>query len=298
MKPLNSGGHPAYQQHVLLNIREYYPNALDLPYSSWQIINHFWYLDLSPVDIKMADQYSIFGPRPRLPSCMLRSMLLMLEFSVTSFTKWAEQLQLNPLYAILSGFRVGNTPGVGTFYDFVDRLWLSDDNNFNENIHAPKPSKVKRPSRKGQKADSVEKVTVDDLIKEFELNPPSTDQPFSLLFEIYSDYFLAQSFKKGLLDPHNLTIAGDGTPVVAAAAQRSKVLDNPHNLSLPKEQQLRRYSQPDCDFGWDSHRNRFYFGYDLYFLTACGGESELPLFPLLSPASRHDSIGFPIRGSR
>ena len=75
----------------------------------------------------MADKYSKFGPAPRTPSCMQRSYLLSIDFKVTSLTEWAVQLKMNPLYAILSGFEVGNTPGVGTFYDFLNRLWDSDD---------------------------------------------------------------------------------------------------------------------------------------------------------------------------
>ena len=42
---------------------------------------------------------------------------------------------MNPLYAILSGFEVGNTPGVGTFYDFLNRLWDSDDDHMSPHIH-------------------------------------------------------------------------------------------------------------------------------------------------------------------
>lgn len=57
---------------------------------------------------------------------MLRSMLVSLEFKVISYTDWAAQLKINPLYAILSGFSPGDTPGVGTFYDFINRLWGSD----------------------------------------------------------------------------------------------------------------------------------------------------------------------------
>ena len=50
---------------------------------------------------------------------MQRSYLLSIDFKVTSLTEWAAQLKMNPLYAILSGFEPDNTPGVGTFYDFL-----------------------------------------------------------------------------------------------------------------------------------------------------------------------------------
>ena len=90
-------------------------------------LSGFWNLDLSFTDTFMADKYSKFGPAPLTPSCMQRSYLLSIDFKVTSLTEWAAQLKMNPLYAILSGFEVGNTPGVGTFYDFLNRLWDSDD---------------------------------------------------------------------------------------------------------------------------------------------------------------------------
>ncbi|WP_087418374.1 hypothetical protein [Blautia sp. An81] len=54
----------------------------------------------------------------------------------------------------------------------------------------------------------------------------------------------------------------------------------------------RFFSQTDCDIGWDSSRDRFYFGYDLCMLVAANSESDLPVFPLLNPASKHDSHGF------
>ena len=92
MKPINSGGHAAYQDHVLNLMRKYYPDPDAIPASAWTIIDRFWHLDLSHVDEQMADRYSLFGPAPRLPSCMLRSVLLSIEFRVTSFTEWSRQL--------------------------------------------------------------------------------------------------------------------------------------------------------------------------------------------------------------
>lgn len=36
------------------------------------------------------------------------------------------KLKLDPLYVILSSFTFGDTPDVGTFYDFLNRLWDSE----------------------------------------------------------------------------------------------------------------------------------------------------------------------------
>ena len=108
MKPVNIGGHTAYQDHVLAQLRKYYPDAdTSFDPATWEVMEQFWNLDLSPVDQIMQDRYSVFGPQPRLPSDMLRSYLLSMKFKVTSLTSWASSLKQNYLYTILSGFTVG-----------------------------------------------------------------------------------------------------------------------------------------------------------------------------------------------
>ena len=71
MKSINVGGHSAYQNRVLTQLRKYYPDGPNsLPSSAWQILDKFWNLDLSAVDALMQDRCSAFGLEPRLPSDM------------------------------------------------------------------------------------------------------------------------------------------------------------------------------------------------------------------------------------
>ena len=253
MLPVNCGSHADYQNFVVTNLRKYYPNPDSLAKSTWDIIERFWNLDLSKTDTILVDKYSKFGPAPRTPSCMQRSYLLSIDFKVTSITEWAAQLKINPLYAILSGFKVGNTPGVGTFYDFINRcLWDSDDNHMSSHIH-PLKTKVKKPKSKGTKADSVEKVTVAELLPElentsFQLN----DQPYASLFRIYQKEFLDVSVDKGLIHSDSLAIAGDGTPVVTSHRERKHRVCNCKDNGITDCKCDRYFSQPDCDIGWDS----------------------------------------------
>ena len=182
MLPINCGSHADYQNFVVANLRKYYPNPNALARSTWDIIERFWNLDLSFTDELMTPKYSKFGPAPRVPSCMQRSYLLSIDFKVTSLTEWAAQLKINPLYAILSGFDVGDTPGVGTFYDFIKRLWDSDNAHMAPHIH-PLKTKVKKPKFKNTKAESVEKVTVAELLSELETTSfKLDDQPYASLF--------------------------------------------------------------------------------------------------------------------
>ena len=215
LKPVNIGGHTAYQDHVLTQLRKYYPDAdTSFDPATWEVMEQFWNLDLSPVDQIMQDRYSVFGPQPRLPSDMLRSYLLSMKFKVTSLTSWASSLKQNYLYTILSGFTVGDTPGVGTFYDFTRRLWLSDRNNLSDPLHPPK-EKPKKPKKKGEKAAPVEKVTVYDLLEKFEIEPPQDFAPAKRLFDIFKSQFLDKSVNEGpspVMVPLFIPEHGNGRP--------------------------------------------------------------------------------------
>ena len=293
MLPVNTGGHSTYQNFVVENLRKYYPNPDALSRSTWDIIDRFWNLDLSYTDELMRSRYSVFGPRPRTPSCMQRSYLLSIDFKVTSLTDWAAQLKMNPLYAILSGFEVGDTPGVGTFYDFLNRLWDSDSDNLNPHVRPVKTKEVKKPKQKGTKAESVEKTTVEQLLKTLEQKSFSIDeQPYGSLFRLYQKEFLEQSVKRELITPESLAVAGDGTPVVTSHRERRKRICDCAEKGITNCKCDRYFSQPDCDIGWDSSRDCFYHGYDLYMIVASDSDSDLPVFPLLNPASKHDSHGF------
>lgn len=293
MLPVNCGSHADYQNLVVENLRKYYPNPDALSRSTWDIIDRFWNLDLSYTDELMRSRYSVFGPRPRTPSCMQRSYLLSIDFKVTLLTDWAAQLKINPLYAILSGFEVGDTPGVGTFYDFLNRLWDSDSDNLNPHVRPVKSKEVKKPKQKGAKAESVEKTTVEQLFKTLEQKSFSIDEhPYGSLFRLYQKEFLEQSVKRELITPESLAVAGDGTPVMTSHRERRKRICDCAEKGITDCKCDRYFSQPDCDIGWDSSRDCFYHGYDLYMIVASDSDSDLPIFPLLNPASKHDSHGF------
>ena len=252
MLPVNCGSHADYQNFVVTNLRKYYPDPSALARSTWDIIERFWNLDLSFTDTFMADKYSKFGPAPRTPSSIQRSYLLSIDFKVTSITEWAAQLKINPLYAILSGFEPGNTPGVGTFYDFINRLWNSDDDHMSPHIH-PLKIKVKKPKTKGTKADSVEKVTVTELLPILENTGFKLDeQPYSSLFKIYQKEFLDVSVSTGLIHSDALALADDGTPVVTSHRERKKRICKCKENGITDCKCDRYFSQPDCDIGWDS----------------------------------------------
>ena len=89
-------------------------------------------------------------------------------------------------------------------------------------IH-PLKTKIKKPKTKGTKADSVEKVTVADLLPTLEKTDFKLDeQPYSSLFKIYQKEFLEISVSTGLIHADALALAGDGTPIVTSHRERKK----------------------------------------------------------------------------
>ena len=288
-KPINLGGHSAYQAKMISLLKQYYPDAFTrFGPSLWDTIGKFYSMDLTQIDVIMQNRYSVFGPIPRLPSDMIRSMMVSLVMQKPNYTTWSEELKTNHLAAILSGFHPDDTPGVGTFYDFCDRLWMSDKDNLSDHAQPLKKREVEKPKNPDDKAAPIEKISVEELINQLKATPLSTDTPYARLFQIFHDVFLRHSSDLGLIDMDKLVLSGDGTELVTSARNRYRKLCNCKDRNCSCN---RWYSQPDTDCGYDSSRHLFYYGYDMYMFTAADSENDLPVFPLLNRASMHDSFG-------
>ena len=193
--PTNPGGHAAYQDTFVSQFLKFYPDPFALPKSSWDYIVQFWYLDLSQTDSIMLECYSVFGPKPRLPSCMLRSYLLALKLKVTSITVWCRMLKETPLYAILSGFPFGDTPGVGAFYDFFSRVWQDDSNNLSPKDRFPK-MKPPKGKKKGDKTPCDSSSTASRLLPLLERWRLKPENPFFSFSAFTSSSSLINLFAK------------------------------------------------------------------------------------------------------
>lgn len=287
--------HESYQLFVANQLRIHYVGGiLALLPADWVLIEKLWLTDLSATAEFLKDQYSSLGPRPTDPACLLRSYLLMLLTQRGhSVTTWVDELRRVPLYAILCGFVPGDTPGVGTFYDFFLRLWTANSANVKSH-EKHKRQKPKKGKSKGEKSPSTSTGKINKWVQRllrYGKTGEFPKQPFDRLFSFFQSEFLSVSMDLGLLGLRDsLSIAGDGTPVVTSALLRSKSLCNCRAQGLESCHHKRFFSQPDCNSGWDSSRERYFNGYHLYLLTASSSPHDLPVYPRLQPASRHDSL--------
>ena len=289
-----SRSHKEYQDFIKSQIQLYYAYGnLKITNSDWRFIEKLWLTDLSNTATFLKNKYGRRGPKPIDPDCMLRSYLLMLlTLQGQSITYWVDELRRTPIFAILSGFEPGKTPGIGTFYDFFARLWNSNSPNIKKH-EKWKKRKLKKGKKKGDKSPTTSPNKVARLVKRILKSTSSkkAEQPFDSLYGFFQSEFLSISADAGLLGlMDSLTIAGDGTPVVTSALLRSKAICDCRAQGLENCQHKRFYSQPDCNSGWDSSRELFFNGYHLYMLNASDSPYDLPLYPRLQPASRHDSL--------
>lgn len=285
--------HSSYQSFVLEQLRTHYGPGLVIIHKDWPLVLKLWHLDLSALTTLLESTHSDQGPQPRDPASMFRSYLVLLMTNPgMGITEWINEMMRTPIYAILSGFALDDLPGVGTFYDFLKRLWAAVDKNLKPKRQRKRKGKAKKGKKKGEKAPTTTPGKVERLVKW--LMPRShlkTALPSDLLFDFFQSHILAVSAKLGLLgDLDRLSAAGDGTPIVTSVYRRSKPDCDCRARGIAECNHPRIYSQPDCNSGWDSARERYYTGYHLYMISAADSKHDLPLYPRLQPASRHDSV--------
>lgn len=295
MKPeYSNDSHSVYQAFLVQGILTHVKDPFSMPDSIWDIIVKFYNCDLSFVDKELADSYHARGPNPRLPSCMLRCYLLSLKLKIPSITAWVSALHSSPLYAIISGFEPDDIPGIGTFYDFFGRMWNSDNPNISATKEKYKKPKTPKGRRKGDKTPNINKTAsarLISLLERLELKDSSTS-PVDPLFRLFK-HFLQTSVRMDLINPNKLALAGDGTPVRTSARMRyKKICDCYKKKGILHCNCKRSFSQPDCDIGWDSSRDCYFHGYHLYMFVDADSDNDLPIFPMLEKASRHDMLSF------
>ena len=253
-------------------------------------------LNLDPVMALLEPYYKPFGrPAINQPQ-ILRSLILMLDQGFTGITAWVEKLSSDSLLAFLIGCTPHTLPPLGSYYDFIDRLWLQDK-QFQKSARkdlfpADKNRKPANKPAKGKKLPNrhpeITKIMAREALSRDEF-------PFyyeKLLQQAFCAAAILPSLQRGLIHKDGITLSGDGTCVhTHASPYGHKVCGCPVHgqtrCNCP-----RHYSDPDAHWGWDSDLGTYYFGYTLYMLSYHDGQLgiDLPLHIRFLDARRHDSV--------
>src|SRR5206468_5116774 len=156
--------------------------------------------DLSAITTFLFDAYSNRGPLPRDPASLLRSFLIFLMTNPEmGLTEWINELKRTPIYAILSGFAFDDLPGVGTFYDFFQRLWPAVDKHLKPKKQRKRKGKTKK-GKKGEKAPTTTPGKVKRLVEwMMRHDDKKTALPADRLFDFFQSQILTVSANMSLL---------------------------------------------------------------------------------------------------
>jgi hypothetical protein len=253
------------------------------------------------------------GRLARDPVCMLRSCLAMMFCGVTSFTLWVKMMRDDPFYALISGFHPEDVPGVGTFYDFQDRLL--------QRPRQPRTTQRRPYQRRNQRDKADHHKNKNDLRPHQDIVNRLADRilarsfqpaPLAAVLEGYGDFsalpaweqvlqalffacFVARSLDLKLIDLDNLHVAGDGSKLPTWANPNGKKLCRCDNRGKKPQQRCRchrAYNDSLALWGWDSYRKCWVYGHSFYELTAYSLQQrcQLPLVISMADCNRHDSV--------
>lgn len=234
-----------------------------------------------------------------LRSFILYSLLVSLGLVPLSLSLWIDRLKADRVLAALIGCTTHSLPPLGSYYDFMDRLWdapASDIYGRNKLLpaswHSTKP---RLPKGKKQKAQERHPKIVERIGKRL---LDHKDIPFN--YEAFLQKFFYQvavlpSLRCGVIPSANLTVSGDGTAVHTHA--------NPHghhqmDCSAMSQDEIhqapRHYADPDASWGYDSDLEKCFYGYTLFHLSCHNSKlhADIPLLLRFTSAARHDSVNF------
>ena len=277
------------------------------------------HLDLEPARPILQACYAA-NPRggdPWDPVVVLRSLLLAALVRQPSLNKWADDLAGDRVLRVLAGLRdEQGRPGVGTFYDFLHRLHNGPNRKDCDHTQPPadaerrqsrSPRKLKRKKpveKKPGRRDRKRKAPAPDaspepalgsvterLVQELEAarDLGVANDLVARLGAILIEVGVKESAARGLLgDLDHLLISGDGSSLKTGANRHGKkACGHPLNEKCDCP---RLYSDPTAEWGWDSHREVWFFGHRFYEISTSVAGHDLPLGIDLAPGNVSDFV--------
>jgi hypothetical protein len=283
-----------------------------------------WHLDLEPAQRILRACYAAkpHGGDPWPPLVMLRCLLLGALVGEPRINFWVPMLKASRVLRVLCGLPAeGDCPGVGTFYDFMNRLHDGPIRRACE--HQQRPSEAQRrraktpraPKKKPEKpkltreqkrerkrqrqkdavtADVIELSATDKVLAELKATQdnPNPNDLLGRLSALLLEVGVMESARRGLLgNLKHLTVSGDSSSLVTWAngnGGRICAHGRTERCDCP-----RLYPDPDAAWGYDSYREVYFFGYKYYELVTAARGHDLPLFIGLNPANMSDFTALP-----
>jgi len=286
--------HEEYVKFVLTSLKELASLDPDRVIEYQEAISKMLILNLDPIQPIIAPLYSDIGAPAVNQIEIFRSIILHHGLNMT-ITEFHEKLRVNSVIRTIAGFTKDNVPGIASFYDFMRRLYPIDETPVLRQPYS-KPVKSKEKLKKGEKMPP-KNPNITAKLADMIINDPEHFESLlkrrqeRFLQKIFAEVSLSKSVELEII-PKTFSLSGDATPIATGACPNGKKVCKCKENGIFKCTCDRKYSDPNANWGRDSHNEFFYYGYSGYFLSTYCRElkTDLPVHLKLVQANRHDSI--------
>jgi len=283
--------HKDYIHFVLTELNKLAETRPDQIREYQNAISKMLILNLDPLIPVIASLYPPVGRPAQVQVEIFRSFVLMDDQGIT-IDKWVDKLKHNPVLRIIAGFTPDNMPDTASYYDFINRIVPLDERPDLKKVKYKPKEKLKKGEKMPPKNPGVVAILVDKIIKdEGKFLKFMSRRPERFLQKIFARVAVDQSIEIGLI-PESVDVSGDGTCIETGASPYGQKVCGCMEKGIYKCTCDRKFSDPNANWGWDSHKERYFYGYTGYFIsTYCkAAKTDLPLYLRLLQASRHDSV--------
>lgn len=251
------------------------------------VIQMFRHLNFDAAHDTLQSLYSHTG-RPALAQIeILRAYVLAAYFKV-SWEELINKLHRRGVFRAIIGIHKNDLPTLPSFYDLSRRLMPTGERSRLRFKRTGKPTKKYKKNEKMPERKINRTAQLTRLIRKgnFALNRP--ERFLQSIFRLVS---VDSSIKAGIL-PTDIYLSGDGTCLETGASVYGQKSCHCLSQGLFNCDCPRRYSDPNATVGWDSSKERYFYGYNAYFLSTYHTELklDLPLYVRTLEAKRHDSV--------
>ena len=283
--------HKDYKNFVLTELNKLADTRPDQIREYQQAISKMLILDLDPLIPVISPLYSDCGRPAEMQVEIFRSCILMKSLNVP-LNQWVDKLTHNPVLRTIAGFTPDNMPKTSSYYDFINRIVPSDEAPVIRTFKAKPKKKLKKgeklPPKNPGIVDKIVDLVIDD---EKRFHRMLSRRPERFLQKIFARVSVDQSVELGLI-PDSVAASGDGTCMKTGASHCGKKICGCVKKGIYKCSCARKFSDPNANWGWDSHNERFFYGHTGYFISTYNKDlkTDLPIYLRLVQASRHDSV--------
>jgi len=274
-----------YQQFVLDQLDQTLRFDPGLLHQYENIVSKLWILNTDLLYEAMLPCYSNIGRPAKSQPEILRVCIVMIDLKI-SIHHWIPTLKNNFILRTICGLKKSEIPPIGAFYDFISRIINLDERPAIKSRRRKPTKKLK----KGEKLPPKHPGIVSKLVEAAKKGRRLNLRPELRLQEIFA-VIVKQSVKLGLIGS-TLSVSGDGTCMPTGASSRGKRICDCKDNGIYQCDCKRKFSDPNATWGWDSHNERYFYGYTGYFLSTYNNDLkiDLPVYLRLVEAKRHDSI--------